>query len=100
MKRQGDVLITPCKAQDVTGHNSVTGTNIVLAEGEATGHAHRLKSIAAITMYMIAAKRFIEVQEQATLFHEEHGKIDLDPGWYEINLQREYDLGQIRRVAD
>lgn len=99
--RQGDVLLMECDPPKLEGgEKEQTGGNVVLAEGEATGHAHRVRSIGAVVLWMIAAKRYLQVLQTATLDHEEHGKIDLDPGWYEVRRQREFDAGRVRWVAD
>jgi hypothetical protein len=99
--RQGDVLLTRCKQPTLDGGACVEHSkSIVLAEGEVTGHAHRVRSMAAMALWLIGAKRYIEVIQTATIKHEEHGKIDLDPGWYEVRRQREFDAGRVRWVAD
>lgn len=99
--RQGDVLLTRCEPPNIDEGRAIEqGDNIVLAEGEATGHAHRVQSRAKMILWLIAAKRYIEVVQAATINHEEHGKIDLDPGWYEVRRQREFDAGRVRWVAD
>lgn len=98
--RQGDVLLMGCERPDIEeGERIASGDNVVLAEGEATGHAHRVRA-GAIVLWSIAAKRYLEVIRASTLDHEEHEKIQLKPGWYEVRRQREFDAGRVRWVAD
>lgn len=95
MYRQGDVLITAC---DPPHGSADPQKDLVLAEGEATGHAHRV--VGKAILMMIAARMYLHTQEQSQVTHEEHGHIDLDPGWYEIRRQREFHAGMIRPVLD
>lgn len=98
--RQGDVLLVACEPPDIKKENK-RQEEVVLAEGEATGHAHRLRArAAALMMIMAAGRRYVQALEACVLHHEEHGEIHLDPGWYEVRRQREYDAGEIRQVAD
>lgn len=105
MYRQGDVLLlqideipTEASACNVKG-------DVILAYGEATGHAHRLapelvKPFAKGGIWSPTAERFIQAAEGATLTHEEHGAIALAPGNYRVIQQREYSPSEIRHVAD
>ena len=74
----------------------------ILAEGEATGHHHRLVGQALI--YETAEKtRFVEVSGQvATLVHEEHKPIEIEGGIYAVVNEREYNPFDqaMRRVMD
>jgi hypothetical protein len=72
---------------------------LILAEGEATGHAHAIMSRKA-ALYLIAGVMYLQLQGKAQLQHEEHSTIDLDPGWYQVKRQREYTPEVIRWVAD
>jgi hypothetical protein len=72
---------------------------VVLAEGEATGHAHAIRA-AGVALCMYGIQRILEVQREAILRHEEHADIILPPGNYEVIRQREYTPGEIRQVAD
>lgn len=121
--RQGDVLLVkvaelPKKAKDITPEG-----DIVLAYGEVTGHAHRLALPPVLENMQVAgvgkdkqltvkkpvrlwdagAERFIQVLEKTSLTHEEHSQIPLDPGFYKVVQQREYDPEAerlARQVAD
>ena len=101
--RQGDVLLIKCnepvdlsKAQQVKPSQGFH----ILAEGEATGHAHRVAQAMVMLWAVDAATRFLEVQGKTQVQHEEHGKLDLDPGFYQVVRQREYSPERIRNVAD
>src|ERR1051326_6653034 len=101
MYRQGDVLFVPfpripVEAAPVARVNG----RIVLALGEATGHAHAIADSDAEILEHRGA-RFVRVGGSgATLSHEEHGPIALPPGSYRVVLQREYTGEEDRPVAD
>jgi len=79
----------------------------ILAEGEATGHHHTIETLAVVDnkprYYNIewngGRVSFIEVDKTAKVEHEEHGTITLEPGIYQINHQREIQLGQNSRTG-
>src|SRR4051794_14263046 len=73
----------------------------VLAEGELTGHSHRIKEPKAAALFDLAGERYLEVTaSQATLVHQEHAAISLERGAYRVWIQREYSPQEIRRVVD
>ena len=78
---------------------------LVLAEGEATGHAHAIAERDA-REFRVGDERFVLVRSAAQLIHEEHATIDLPPGAYRVVIQREYEPAPIpsadawRRVVD
>ncbi len=75
--------------------------HLVLAEGELTGHSHRIAEKDAAVLYRSAQGMFLQViAERATLVHQEHGPIVLGPGVYSIWRQREYSPREIRTVRD
>ncbi len=93
--RHGDVLIS--KVSEVKGKKLA---HLVLAEGEVTGHAHRITAGEA-ELYESNGVLFLKVvSEHAKLTHEEHKPIDLPKGDYEITIQREYEPEGWRNVAD
>jgi hypothetical protein len=104
MYRQGDVLIVPVDAIP-EGVEPIARENdrVVLAHGEATGHAHAIRGDrAALFRDPMLAAIFMHVAGDAsvTLEHDEHATIDLPPGNYRIVRQREYDPRAVRDVAD
>jgi hypothetical protein len=99
--RQGDVSIlavndVPKQARKVKGE-------LVLARGEATGHAHRIIEGQAFLYRLATGILYLRVlSEYARLFHEEHTDVVLPQGDYEIRRQREFDWvgAGVRYVAD
>ena len=88
--QQGDLLIK--SIQNIpTGatKKEKTEKGYILAEGEHTGHTHRI--LAGVLMYCIGAKLFLENQKEVTILHEEHNEVTLPPGMWEIDQVREYD---------
>ncbi len=103
MYRQGDVLIVaiaeiPSKVTEVAR----TKRGVVLAEGEVTGHAHRIPSRSAKLFRTEDDARFLRVTGTAPvgLQHEEHGTVALPPGDYRVSIHREYTPEAIRNVVD
>lgn len=100
--RQGDVLImrvdeVPEGARRVPRE----GGRIVLAHGEATGHAHAvLERDAKLFEVDDTDERFLEIFQAADVLHEEHDPVRLEPGSYKVVRQREYSPAEIRYVAD
>ncbi len=100
--RQGDVLIRPLtKEIDV---ELKAKPDLVLAEGEVTGHAHRItKGEVSLQVNAMIGLMILKVlSKNAVLSHEEHEDIMLPMGDYEIKQQREFDwfTEEVRRVAD
>jgi hypothetical protein len=110
--RQGDVLLVPVDALPARRHERIVdGPRIVLAEGEATGHAHvvlgraRLVHSTTAPSWRGVGRTHLVVEEPASLVHDEHDAIGLDRGVYEVHRQREYQpapqlRAQFRWVAD
>lgn len=93
--RQGDVLLQ--KVQDIQGKQL---SHLTLAEGEVTGHSHRISSGEA-ELYEKEGTLYLRVfSEQATLTHEEHKAIDVPEGNWMVRIQREYEPEGWRFVAD
>ena len=96
--RQGDVFVITTAALPKIGR---TERRPVLAEGEVTGHAHRLQDPTSAHVFSIGKNLYLEVlSDSATVVHEEHGPITVPRGEYEIRIQREYSPQEIRRVVD
>jgi predicted amidohydrolase len=98
--RQGDVLLIPVDNVPADAKRKRrTKRGIVLAEGEATGHAHVVTEPSA-TEYHLKGRRYLLAAEGVTIQHDEHDTLTLDPGAWEIIGQYEYAPEAIRRVAD
>ena len=104
MYRQGDVLLVPVGAIP-EGLTRRTG-RLVLATGEATGHAHVIEDEAAALYGDALDQRFLEVLGEGgvDLVHTsdpvEHDTLTIPPGIYKVHRQREYTPAAIRMVAD
>ncbi len=101
--RQGDVLLQ--RVDDVpTGLTPVPQDNgrVILAYGEVTGHAHAVLGDAQFLAADLAdlEERFLRVQADSQVVHEEHDTITLPPGNYRVVRQREYTPEAIRTAAD
>ncbi len=100
--RQGDVLIERISKMP-TGLKKLARekNEIVLAHGEATGHHHAIADEHCDLFQGDSGVTFLEVREaMAALTHEEHAKIELEPGVYRVTRQREYTPQAIRNVQD
>jgi hypothetical protein len=80
------------------------GGRVVLAHGEATGHAHAIRDAGA-TLSAHGDERYLDATEPVTIHHEEHAPIALPAGPYRIVIQREYVPADLpgaswRRVVD
>jgi len=79
---------------------------IVLAEGEATGHAHAIHNIGASLYGISLEERYLEVLAEAGIdvIHEEHAPLHLQRGSWRVVRQREHEYrsneGGTRWIAD
>lgn len=104
MYRQGDVLVvestkTPASLTPIPLENG----RLILAHGEVTGHAHVIEGTAELFTPSDATdleERFLRIEAEARLVHDEHDTITLPPGDYRVLRQREYTPEAIRTVAD
>jgi hypothetical protein len=94
--RQGDILLVPVEKIPHTRQRVRDGGRAgVVAEGEATGHAHRIEGparvVAATPHTSVPGELYVVVDgAEATLVHEEHDPIGLAKGVYQVVRQREY----------
>jgi hypothetical protein len=105
MYRQGDVLLvrTDRELPDTARAVPPDAGRVVLARGEATGHAHAIDSPLAQLYEEHDGRRYLRVRAEAghvRLLHEQHDPIALPPGLYEVRRQREYAPDDIRPVSD
>lgn len=87
--RQGDIYIESvrCVPEGATRQFST-----VLAEGELTGHRHRILDFQTACVFTAGNEIFVDVTaDRAEIVHEEHGTIELNRGVYRVWRQREYD---------
>jgi hypothetical protein len=96
--RQGDVFIIATANLPARKRQE---RRPVLAEGEVTGHAHRLADPSSGQVFAVGSELYLEVSaDSATIVHEEHGPVTLPRGGYEVRIQREYSPREIRQVVD
>lgn len=122
--RQGDVAIIRVLALpgDTTKRKRDKG-RVILAYGEATGHAHAILEkgvihfdapnpeaaarglLASVGLNVEVSEHnapsFLEVEEKAQIVHDEHAPVTLQPGHYVVLRQREWsDADEPIQVAD
>ena len=98
MWRHGDVFIAPV---GLIPPDAVKKHHCVLAEGEATGHSHRIAEPGAATLFESGGKLYLRVTaDHATVIHQEHRAITLPRGEYRVWQQREYTPQAIVTVRD
>lgn len=98
MYRHGDLLVAAVR-EIPDGARQLS--HLTLAEGEMTGHSHRIAEASQATLYSYDSQLYLEVSPAgATLVHQEHGPIVLPAGTYRAWKQREYSPREIRFVRD
>lgn len=93
--RQGDVILMPI--QQTEGEKV---PHLTLAEGEVTGHKHRISEGSA-ELYEKDGTLYLRVlSETALLTHEEHKAISIPQGNWLVRIQREYSPQRWTYVID
>ena len=91
--RQGDILLVavPAIPTDARALPRDQG-RVVLALGEATGHAHAIADPRAALLETDLGERFLHVVADGgvQLCHQEHDPVLLPQGAYQVRRQREY----------
>lgn len=101
--QQGDVLITRIDAMPTGGTVLRAKTRgYVVAEGEATGHAHVLAPEAVLEMREVDGVLYARIAGPVDLVHDEHKPVGLTEGIYRFDRVQEYDhfVEEARQVAD
>ena len=89
--QQGDVLIEGVTVLlDGLKRVKRTKRGLVLAEGEATGHAHVIADD-GVELYERDGVLYLSVKNGATVTHEEHKPVTLPAGDFIVRKVREYD---------
>ena len=72
----------------------------ILAEGEVTGHAHRIND--EVELYEHNGTLYMRNLKDVTITHEEHKPSVIPAGNWEIRITKEYDFlsEEARKVAD
>jgi len=98
--QHGDCLLV--SVASIPKASTVTPLRI-LAEGETTGHAHRLLDESDVEVYEYEGTLFFHVGPRgAQITHEEHGLGVIAPGEYQVGHVQEYDhfAEEARAVRD
>lgn len=96
--RHGDVVLHAVSAPSFDGFTAVPAKagSVVLAEGEVTGHAHRIDvggAPPAAVLFnnpQVPDFRLLRVERPVVLTHEEHKDVILVPGVYSVSVKRQY----------
>jgi quercetin dioxygenase-like cupin family protein len=99
--QQGDVLMKIMDEQPIDKEAEML-EHMTLAEGEATGHYHRVTEGKA-ELYMLTGQMYMKVlTDKAKITHEEHNPIEVPKGLYKIDIVKEYDhfAEEVREVVD
>lgn len=68
--------------------------DLLLALGEATGHAHRIADETA-SVWVVGNEKYLVTKVPTPLSHEEHGVVMVPPGIYKIAIEEDYAPGDI-----
>lgn len=106
MQQHGDVLILAIRElpSGATRIKPCNGNYVLLAEGEATGHAHTVVACSEVALYTLGDSLYLKVEGDSpvSLVHQEHATQEVQPGVYEIGRVVEVDPfeDEVRQVAD
>lgn len=86
--QQGDVIIE--RVEEIKGKKV---NHLILADGEATGHAHRVgvKELDQAEIYEDNGTLYLKTLTEVPITHEEHKTITVPPGTWRIRKVMEYD---------
>lgn len=89
--RQGDVLVNriPAVPKGATPKDP-DPRGVVLAEGEVTGHAHRIADPGVCSLRQESGYDIVKIDVSGLLIHEEHAAHEISGGVFESRIQREY----------
>ena len=98
---QGDVFFSKVRAIPQSAIRvSRSERGYIIAEGEATGHAHVIED--EVELYEKDGVLFIKTVNEIEVRHEEHLLVLIRPGIWKVGIVREYDpfLEEVRIVRD
>lgn len=100
--RHGDVVLRTIKEMPKKAKLFSSGKRNLLALGETTGHSHKLVTDTDVEVFELEGEKFFTLPSKATLTHEEHNTITLEPQVYKVVIKREFDYisESIRAVRD
>lgn len=87
--QQGDVVLRKLKSMPQGEQKTIGRKRLVLAHGES-GHSHVIEDDEA-ELIQIGERMLLKLERAATVVHEEHHKIRLSPGIWEIGRVKEFD---------
>jgi hypothetical protein len=96
MIRQGDLLFV--SVEDIP--EATEREDGIVAEGELTGHHHRIRSRAMGALMIAGVAAYIKALRDTHIDHPEHSTVVLPPGNWQVIRQREYEPEGWRRVQD
>ena len=93
--RHGDVVLSKVDLTNIPegfALKPIDPRGTVLAEGEATGHAHTIADPSAAMLFGNPGTDWsiLKVMMPVPLTHQEHQDVILDPGTYRVSIKREY----------
>ena len=95
--QQGDVTLKRLDSQPFGEAKIISKNEIVLAEGETTGHFHGLREKDS-ELLEIGGVRILNLKKKSVLKHQEHKPIELDAGIWQVGIVNEYDyFSQMKR---
>jgi|SRR5208283_1721977 len=87
---QGDVFFTRAKRLPVKAEvKQKSKRGYIIAEGEATGHAHVVDD--DIELYESGGVLYLRTEKEIQVKHEEHKPVILSKGIWKVGIVREYD---------
>ena len=89
--RNGDVLLLKVQSLPAGASQTPMQRPDILAQGEVTGHAHRIVGGGLVQRYDHDGRAYALLKKAAILTHEEHGEAPLEPGVYQLIIERDYD---------
>ncbi len=101
MYRQGDVLLRKVVSIPDNAKEKPVQQRIILARGEATGHAHVLEASRVQLFEDGQGNMWLQVNSRdAEIRHEEHATVHISRGIYQVVQQRTYSPEEIRKVLE
>ncbi|MBM3266671.1 MAG: hypothetical protein FJZ01_03395 [Candidatus Sericytochromatia bacterium] len=91
MVRQGDILLVPQDElpEGATELPIAAAEALILAAGEATGHAHTVAT-AGNRYWQFGRARYLEIGVASEVTHQEHAPVAFATGLYRVVRQRSY----------
>lgn len=99
--QHGDVLLIKIDKIPLEAKKQKIKNGFILERGEGV-HTHVVKDVSNVEVLTIGDRMFLKVSEPTEIDHEEHGVQTIDPGFYEKEIERQFDYeNEIeRRVLD